>query len=553
MIIAKMNQMNTRDFTISGNIVDVVSRKVYKGTVIVRNGIIAEIRKENVNEENYILPGLIDSHIHVESSMLIPSEFARLAVVHGTVATVSDPHEIANVLGIPGVKFMIENGKKAPFKFNFGAPSCVPATPFETSGAVLGVKEIEELLSMEEVKYLSEMMNYPGVLFNDPDVMAKLALAKKFGKPIDGHAPGLRGEDAKKYVSAGISTDHECFTIEEARDKIKNGMLILIREGSAAKNFEALSPLFNESPEKILFCSDDKHPNDLVEGHINQLVKRSLKKEYDFMDVIRSCTFNPVKHYNLNVGLLQPGDPADLIVIDNLHDFNILETYVDGTKVAEKGKTLISSVKEVPSNKFEISPVHELDLLIKKETGLLKVVKALDGQLITGLMEVEPKISRGYVVSNPDSDILKIVVKNRYNEAPVSVGFISNFGINRGALASCVAHDSHNIVAVGTDDTSITKAINLIVESKGGISLIDNEKHMLLPLPFAGIMSGDDGFQVARQYDVMDKKAKEMGSKLGAPYMTLSFMALLVIPALKLSDKGLFDGNRFSFTHLFQQ
>jgi len=545
--------MNAQNFEISGNIVDVVTREIFKGTIIVRDGIITEICKEQVKEENYILPGLIDSHIHVESSMLIPSEFARLAVVHGTVATVSDPHEIANVLGIPGVKFMIENGKKVPFKFNFGASSCVPATPFETAGAVLGVKEIEELLTMEEVKYLSEMMNYPGVLFNDPEVMAKLALAKKFGKPIDGHAPGLRGEDARKYVSAGISTDHECFTIDEARDKIREGMHILIREGSAAKNFEALSPLFKESPEKIMFCSDDKHPNDLAEGHINQLIKRALAKGYDFMDVIRSCTYNPVKHYKLNVGLLQPGDPADLILIDNLLDFKILGTYIDGIIVAEKGKTLISSVKEFPFNKFEIGPVHEQDLLVRQEKGLLKVQKALDGQLITELMVVEPKTSGGYVVSDPALDILKIVVKNRYNEAPVSVGFISNFGLIKCALASCVAHDSHNIVSVGTDDASITDAINLIIGSKGGISLVDGEKRMLLPLPFAGIMSGEDGFQIARQYDLMDKKTKDMGSKLGAPFMTLSFMALLVIPVLKLSDKGLFDGTRFTFTQLFQQ
>jgi len=545
--------MNTQNFEVSGNIIDVVSRQIVKGTLVIRKGIIAEIRKESVNNGKYILPGLIDSHIHVESSMLIPSEFARLAVIHGTVATVSDPHEIANVLGIPGVKFMIENGKKIPFKFNFGAPSCVPATPFETAGATLGVGEIETLLSMEEVKYLSEMMNFPGILHNDPEVMAKLAAAKKAGKPIDGHAPGLRGEDAKKYIEAGISTDHECFTIDEARDKIRDGMFILIREGSAAKNFEALSPLFNESPEKIMLCSDDKHPNDLAEGHINQLVRRALSKGYDLMDVIRSCTYNPVEHYKLDVGLLQAGDPADFILIDNLKDFRVLGTYVDGIKVAEEGKTLISSVKEVPFNKFEIGPVREQDLRIVQENGLIKVQKALDGQLITELMVIEPKISDGFVVSDLDRDILKIVVKNRYYEAPASVGFISNFGLVRGALASCVAHDSHNIVAVGTDDRSIAKAINLVIGSKGGISLVDEEKNILLPLPFAGIMSGEDGFHVARQYDLMDKKAKEMGSKPGAPYMTLSFMALLVIPALKLSDKGLFDGNSFSFTHLFQK
>ncbi len=544
--------MSSKNFEVSGNIVDVVSRQIIKGTIVVCNGIIKEIRKEQVGEDKYILPGLIDSHIHVESSMLIPSEFARLAVIHGTVATVSDPHEIANVLGVPGVQFMIRNGKKVPFKFNFGAPSCVPATPFETAGATLGIEEIETLLSMKEIKYLSEMMNFPGVLAKDPDVMAKLALARNIGKPIDGHAPGLKGEDARKYSLAGISTDHECFTIEEAREKIRYGMSVLIREGSAAKNFEELSPLFIEFPEKIMLCSDDKHPNDLVKGHINHLVKRALAKGYDFMDVIRSCTYNPVKHYNLEVGLLQAGDPADFIIVDNLRDFGILETYVDGIKVAEAGKTLILPVKEMPFNRFEIEPVHEQDLCVVQEKGLLRVIKALDGQLITEMISVEPKISDGFVVNDPDRDILKIVVKNRYNEAPASVGFISNIGLHRGALASCVAHDSHNIIAVGADDHSIAEAINLIIGSKGGISLVDEEKSMFLPLPFAGIMSGEDGLQVAAQYDRMDKKAKEMGSKLGAPYMTLSFMALLVIPVLKISDKGVFDGNGYSLTHLFQ-
>ena len=540
-------------FEIQGNIVDVVSGRIFQGTVAVKDGIISAIREEPVQASCYILPGLIDAHIHIESSMLIPSEFARLAVIHGTVGSVSDPHEIANVLGIPGVKFMIENGQKVPFKFNFGAPSCVPATIFETAGARLGVDEVGELLYMPEIKYLSEMMNFPGVLFDDPEVMAKLELAKKAGKPVDGHAPGVTGMQADKYIRAGISTDHECFTIEEAYEKIRYGMHILIREGSAAKNFETLYPLIDEYPDRVMLCSDDKHPNDLVAGHINLEVKRAIGKRLNIMNVLRSCTLNPVKHYNLDIGLLQPGDPADFIRIDGLNTFNILETYIDGIKVAENGKTYIKSFKVPLLNNFNISKIHPESIRIKNEGGNIRVQKAFDGQLITEIMVEQPAISEGFVVSDPSRDLLKIVVVNRYYEAVPSVGFIHNFGLRQGAIASCVAHDSHNIVAVGADDVSITQAINMIIESKGGISLVYGDEKMLLPLPVAGIMTDIDGFTVAGLYDQMDHKTKEMGSTLSAPYMTLSFMALLVIPELKISDKGIFDGNRFMFTDLFDK
>jgi adenine deaminase len=543
--------MTQSSFELQGNIVDVVAKRIFQGTVVVHHGIVTTIREEQVNAHGYILPGLVDAHIHVESSMLIPSEFARLAVVHGTVGSVSDPHEIANVLGIPGVKFMIANGKKVPFKFYFGAPSCVPATPFETAGARLGVEEVRELLQMPEIKYLSEMMNFPGVLFHDPEVMAKLELARKAGKPVDGHAPGVTGEDAGKYIRAGISTDHECFTLEEAYEKIRFGMHILIREGSAAKNFETLYPLIDEFPDQVMLCSDDKHPNDLVVGHINLEVKRAIKLGLNLMNVLRSCTYNPVKHYNLEIGLLQPGDPADFICIDNLDDFNVLSTYVDGKLVAKEGRTLVAGVEEEPFNQFNIQKIQSGEIGVIPREGQIKVMSAYDGQLITGKVYADPVIVGHNVVSDPSHDILKIVVKNRYSEAPAAVGFIKNIGLKRGAIASCVAHDSHNIVAVGVDDESITEAINLVISEKGGVSLVDGSEKRILPLPFAGIMSGLDGFEVARQYDEMDKKVKEMGAVLSAPYMTLSFMALLVIPELKLSDKGLFDGSHFAFTGVF--
>ncbi len=543
--------MDNQAFELSGNIVDVVSQRIFQGTVFVRNGKISEIHEQETDNTEYILPGLIDAHIHIESSMLIPSEFGRLAVAHGTVATVSDPHEIGNVLGLPGIRFMIENGKKIPFNFYFGAPSCVPATIFETSGAKIGVEELDELLKSDDIWYLSEMMNFPGVLFHDDEVIKKLELAKKYNKPIDGHAPGLTGEQAGIYAREGISTDHECYSRQEAIDKIKFGMKILIREGSAAKNFDALSNLIEEYPEMVMLCSDDKHPNDLVEGHINLLVKRALGKGYNFFKVLRSCTYNPVHHYHLDTGLLQKGDPADFILIDNLTSFNILQTYIHGEKVAENGVSLINSVNEQVPNYFNSTKIRESDLAVPFESEHIKVLKALDGQLITEELKVKARVVENQIMSDPSNDVLKIIVKNRYFDAPPAVGFVKGFGLKSGAIASCVSHDSHNIIAVGTDDASIKDAVNMIVEAKGGISLVAGAEKKILPLPVAGIMSPHDGFTIAKIYAQMDQTVKEMGSKLSAPYMTLSFMALLVIPELKLSDKGIFDGVKFSFTPLF--
>jgi len=537
-------------FKISGNIVDVVNERIFSGTISIKDGIIVSIKEEETDSDEYIIPGLIDAHIHIESSMLVPSEFAKIAVQHGTVATVSDPHEIANVLGIEGVKFMIENGKKVPFKFFFGASSCVPATAFESSGAKLGPTEIEDLLKMNEIKYLSEMMNFPGVLFKDEEVMAKLDIAKKYHKPVDGHAPGVIGEDARKYIESGITTDHECFTIEEALEKIKFGMKVQIREGSAAKNFETLIPLIKDYPDKIMLCSDDKHPDDIVEGHINLVIKRAIDLGYDPVKVLKVCTYNPVQHYNLDVGLLQVNDPADFAIVDNLKNFNIRKTYINGELVAEKGKSFFNTDMSQTPNIFKADQIDERDLVVPANRGQIQVLQAIDGQLITKKLIVKPKIENGNVVSDVENDNLKIVVLNRYKEATPAIGFVKGFGFKRGAIASTVAHDSHNIIAVGTNDKEIVEAINTLVESKGGISLVDGDSKYLLPLPVAGIMSNEDGNKVADKYKILNIEAKNLGSKLHAPYMTLSFMALLVIPELKLSDKGLFDGIKFEFTSL---
>ncbi len=539
-------------FSLSGHIVDVVKRKIIKGTLFIRDGRISEIVEDPSVNGPWIMPGLIDAHVHIESSMLIPSEFARLAVVHGTVGSISDPHEIANVLGLGGIEFMIRNGKKSPFRFYFGAPSCVPATSFESSGAMISADDIDSLLQKQDIRYLAEMMNFPGVIQGDKEVTKKIELAKKYGRVIDGHAPGLMGPELKKYAIAGITTDHECFTKVEALEKIALGMKILIREGSAAKNFDALISLMATHPESLMLCSDDKHPDDLIKGHINHLVKKALKQGYDFFDVLCSATLNPIAHYGLSNGLLQPGDPADLMVVDNPGDFSVLQTFIEGELAAENGKSYLQAVKEETPNRFFCRPVSPGQLQIPAKDDKIKVIQALDGQLITKTKILTAKTESGMLVSDPKRDILKLVALNRYSpDSTPSVAFISGFGLKKGAIASTVAHDSHNILAVGTNDRDLSRAINLLVENRGGIALANGDKESILPLPVAGIMTHEDGHQTAMLYQKLDAEAKALGSSLSAPFMTLSFMALLVIPELKLSDKGLFDGKTFKITSLF--
>ncbi len=538
-------------FSLTGKIVDVVGGKIFPGEVEVKDGRIVSLKPSNTVENQFILPGLIDAHVHIESSMLVPAEFGRLAVVHGTTATVSDPHEIANVLGMEGVDFMIRNGNLSPFKFHFGAPSCVPATGFESSGAVITSAQIDELLQRDDIWYLSEMMNFPGVIFGDGEVHKKLAFALHYNKPVDGHAPGLDKEDIIKYAAAGITTDHECTNIDETVAKINAGMHILIREGSAARNFDALVALLGTHPEKVMFCSDDKHPDDLVAGHINRLIKRAIKAGFDTMAVLRACTLNPVRHYKMNCGLLQPGDAADMVIVDNFSDFNVQRTYINGVVVAEKGKTLLPSYSYETPNRFVASAVTAADLEVTAGKGKLKVIKAFDGDLVTEMLTEDPKLSDGKVVSDIPNDILKITVINRYSPAKPAIAFIRGFGLKRGAMASTVAHDSHNIICIGTNDTDMVSVINSLVANKGGISVTDGLNLDVLPLPVAGLMGNTNGYMVAEMYEQINAKALALGGPLEAPFMTLSFMALLVIPELKLSDKGLFDGTKFALTELF--
>ena len=539
---------------VTGNIIDVLRRQIFYGALIIEDGIIRkrEVLSEQTKQDAlWLLPGFVDAHVHVESSMLVPSEFARLAVVHGTVATVSDPHEIANVLGTEGVDFMIENGRQVPFKFYFGAPSCVPATTFETAGAVVDANDIRQLLARDEIVYLAEMMNYPGVLFDDPVVWDKIRAARLAGKPIDGHAPGLVGEAAIRYINAGITTDHECVTYEEALHKLQHGMKISIREGSAAKNFEALHPLISEYPGHVMLCSDDKHPDDLIEGHINQLAARAASKGHALMNVLQVACVNPVRHYGLKVGLLQPGDPADFIAVHDIERFEVAHTWISGELVMEQGKTLIRHVDTTQPNHFQTSHKSPEQFSLPGTHGRCRVIRAIDGALITEQDVAELKVRNGEVQTDIEKDVLKLAVVNRYSDAPPAVALIRGFGLREGAIGSCVGHDSHNIIAVGVDDASLCAVVNQIIDQKGGIAVRSELEELGMPLPVAGIMSAADGYEVGRQYAAMDRLAKEkLGTRLRAPFMTLSFMALLVIPSLKLSDKGLFDGDAFEFVSL---
>jgi adenine deaminase len=542
-------------FTIQANVVNILARTICPATLHVAAGRVAAIEPHAGASGPdaalpYALPGFIDAHVHVESSLLVPSEFARLALPHGTVATVSDPHEIGNVLGVAGVQYMLDNAAAVPFKFCFGAPSCVPATPFETAGAEITAADIEVLFHNPKIGYLAEMMNWPGVLHRDPGVVEKIELALRAGRPVDGHAPGLRGSDAERYASAGISTDHECFTATEARDKLAAGMKILIREGSAARNFDALIELLPQHYANLMFCSDDKHPDTLLLGHINQLVQRAVALGYNVFDVLQVACLNPIEHYRLPVGQLRVGDPADFILVDNLTDFGVQQTYLDGVLVAEQGHCLLPAAPIAISNNFHAQPLQASALATPASSLLVPVIECFDGQLITARRNLSLPLANGCPQPDLAQDVLKLVVLNRYTPgAAPAVAFIKGFGLTQGALASSVGHDSHNITAVGCDDESLARAINLVVAAQGGLAAVSaNGTEQALALPVAGLMSDRPGPEVAATYSALDEFAKaQLGSGLQAPFMTLSFMALLVIPSLKLSDKGLFDGDKFEF------
>lgn len=535
---------------ISGKLIDIHRRDIYPAEIHFNNGKIISIEKTAGDPKNYILPGLIDAHVHIESSMITPGAFAVAAVKHGTVGVISDPHEIANVMGVEGIDFMINDSKKVPLKFWFGAPSCVPATEFETSGSTIGADEIELLLKRKDILYLSEMMNFPGVIYDNPEVVKKLEIAKKLNKRVDGHAPGLSGKQLIKYFSSGISTDHECSTLEEGLEKINLGMKILIREGSAARNLDALKGLIKTNPDMVMLCSDDLHPEMLLSRHINKLVSKLINEGFDIFDVIKSCTINPAKHYGLEGGLFMPGQSADFIVVDDFKKMNVLETWITGVKVFDRGKVLFDYIPGDSINKFNCTPLRALDIVVPRSKEKMQVIQAFDGELLTKRIVVNTGKGKE-VCDDTNADILKIVVKDRYNDGPPAVGFIKGFGLKHGAFASSVAHDSHNIICIGTSDGEIVSAINEVIRIKGGLSVSTGGDITSLRLNIAGIMSDSSCEEVASEYQSLSKQVRSLGCTLKAPFMTLSFMALLVIPELKIGDKGLFDVTKFSPVGLF--
>ena len=538
----------------TGYIAYVADRRIYPGRIICKAGIITEIQElEGVPRGALCyLPGLTDAHVHVESSMMTPANFAKVAVTHGVVSAVSDPHEIVNVLGVEGLDFMFGNARCTRFNFCWGLPSCVPSSDLESSGAEIGVAETSALIGREEIRYLSEMMNYPGVIARNPEVMGKIAAAKAAGKPVDGHAPGLLGRKLAEYVSAGISTDHECSTLEEVRQRVALDMKVIVREGSAARNFDALAPIISEAPDMTMLCSDDRHPDDLLEGHIDAMVRRGIAMGISVWDLLKAAAVNPVLHYRTGSGLMRVGDRATFIAVDSLDEFNVYRTVIDGRVVYDaadgglsEAELMISEPPAVTPNRFEFSGIGINDIALNPPAdGKAKVIVAYDGELLTGKVEI-PVRQLG------DSSILKIVVCNRYGNSAPKVAYVKGFGLESGAIASSVAHDSHNIVAVGCSDGELAKAINAVAAAKGGIAVSDTSGVDILPLPIAGIMSDRDAAEVSAKYRELDRKAKGLGCPFHAPFITLSFMVLPVIPSLKITDKGLVDVDSFRFTELF--
>lgn len=542
--------MHDRDGSLSANIVDIHNRQIHYANLTWRDGVITSI--EILDHERphaaYLLPGFVDAHVHIESSMLPPSEFARLALRQGVIGAVCDPHEIANVLGLDGIRYMVENGKQTPFLFWWGAPSCVPATGFETAGAVVNAADIRQLLAEKSCHFLSEVMNVPGVLLGDDELMNKLAYARDLEIPIDGHSPGLSGDALKHYVAAGISTDHECTTLAEAEEKLRQGMHILIREGSAARNFSALQSVLKSHPERVMFCSDDKHPDELYHEYINGHVRKALAAGHDLFDTLRAASLNPVRHYGLPLGLLKVGDRFDAQWVTSLQTLDVQQVWLAGQPVVVDGACCLPSHNVDCINRFSAKSVTPAQLRIAGHAGKVKVMGVIDGALLTRTEYYEMHADAGYLQTDSASDVLLIAVVNRYRPAPPALAFVHGFGFKNGAMASSVAHDSHNIVAVGSDEKHLANAINAVIDQQGGLAWVDNDGFQVLPLPIAGLMSPLPGEVVARRYAALDAQVKAAGSPLRAPFMTLSFLALLVIPALKLSDKGLFDSERFCFT-----
>ncbi len=529
---------------IRGNVVNPFTEEIYPAEINMQDGVIECVKQIEGNFNQYVLPGFIDAHIHIESSMLTPSRFAEAVVPHGTTSVVSDPHEIANVLGIDGIKYMIKDASLVPLNVFFTAPSCVPATPFETSGAVIGSNKIDELLKDDEIVALGEMMNFPGVLTGDSEVIAKIKAAKTYKKPVDGHAPLLTGNDLCKYIAAGISTDHECTIPGEVIEKRKLGMKVMLRQGSSAKN---LADLIGAGGDFIV--SDDKHPEDLLKGHIDLMLREAVELGEDPVEALKMVTINPAAHYNLDTGLIAPGRAADIVVVDDLRNFNVKEVYIGGNIAAREGKALFGFKPLELESTFKINhkKAEDFEILSSQKEEKVRVIDVVEGQLLTEESEATLQVANGKIESDVKNDILKIAVLERYGHNWMTNAFIHGFGLKKGAIASSVAHDSHNIIAVGTNPQNMADAVNRLVDNNGGlVAAVDGHYHSLR-LPIGGLMSTESAEDVALKLEKLHHFLKSMGCKLASPFMTMSFLALLVIPKLKISDRGLFDVEKFDF------
>ncbi len=536
---------------LKGNIYDYNTGGFIKGILIFDNTIVDIVEDSSIVENCFILPGFVDAHVHIESTMLTPIEYAKECVKHGVVAAITDPHEIANVCGVSGIKYMVKCANQTPVKIFTGAPSCVPATSFETSGALISPADIESLFIEGLCSHLAEMMNFPGVLNGDEIVLKKIEVANRFQKNIDGHAPLLSGINLLNYISKNITTDHECITVSEAIEKIDAGMKIMLRESSASKDFDNLITLINSHPDYIMFCTDDCHPDELQNGYLEKLFRKALLKRYPIKNIIKGSNINAVNHYQLSVGSLKIGDYADFIVIDDLLNFSILKTYINGDLVFDGINVLFTVQNISPINKFFINKVSKNDLTIyAKKNSVINAIEIIPDSLITKHFKFSVCNNQFFLESDITSDLLKIVVVNRYLKAKPNVGFIRGFGLKYGAIGGSVSHDSHNIIVVGVDDASIISAIETIQTGRGGLVAISDHDIDFLPLPIGGLMSDKSCSEVASQYRHINESAKKLGTQLNSPFMTLAFMSLLVIPELKISDRGLFNINTYSFIDL---
>ncbi len=544
-----ISKFNGGSSLIKGNLLNVFTEEIYPAEIFFENGVIKCVKPVKEDLDDFILPGFIDAHIHIESSMLTPSRFAETVVPHGTTSVISDPHEIANVVGLDGIKYMMKDAESVPLNVFFTAPSCVPATSFETSGAVIGVEELDELLRQDNIVALGEMMNFPGVLAEDPLVMEKIRLARKYNKPVDGHAPLLSGPDLCKYIGAGISTDHECTSTEEAMEKIRLGMKIMIREGSSARNMVDLVSVGGD-----FIVSDDKDIEELLIGHVDVMLRKAVEFGLDPIDAVKMVTINPCIHYNLNRGCISPGKPADIVIVDNLKDFNVKKVFIEGNLVASDHEALFSFKPLLIENTFNLSPKmsEDFEVLSSKDKETVRVIEVMEGQLLTHKIEAVLKVDNGKINPDVENDVLKISVVERYGHGRISNAFVHGFGIEKGAIASSVAHDSHNIIVVGTNSKDMAYAVNKLSENNGGLVAISDEQYKSLMLPVAGLMSTRGAEEVSRECRDLNEMLVNMGCKLNTPFMALSFMALLVIPKLKISDKGLFDVENFKFVNVIK-